>query len=109
MINTSSSDEGLAPRRMPSTDEVQGHIRMPSTGEELAPRRVPQADEVEGHIRHLVADEKEQSGHSFIRPDDTDGHSRFGLFLDADQPVKDAAPRRMPSGEPDDVEGHRSR
>lgn len=82
MTSTSSNDEGLEPRRMPP------------------------ADEVEGHIRRLIDDGKEQPGNSFIRPDDTDGHSRFGLFLDADQPVKDATPRRMAPSDQDDVEGH---
>lgn len=76
----------------------------PSNVEGFEPRRTPPADEVEGHIR-LIDDGKEH-GNSFIRPDDTDGHSRFGMFLDAEQPVKDAAPRRMAPGQADDVEGH---
>ena len=71
----------------------------------LEPRRVPPADDVEGHVRFLMDEGKEQSGGTIIRPDDAEGHSRFGMFIDAAEPVQEARKKIPPADE--DVEGHR--
>ena len=39
-------------------------------------------EDVEGHIRRLLDSVPPSTANPVVRPDDTGGHSRFGMFVD---------------------------
>ena len=72
------------------------------------PAETTRSEDVEGRLRvRPIVDDQQPGQVRPVKTDDTEGHSRFGFFLDADHPVDQSQPER-PASQGGDVEGQQT-